>query len=91
MQSATTIIIGAGQAGLAMSHNLSERSIDHVLLERGEVANSWRRAWAAAPMSPSKSTRPSRTTIATGCERYSTSTGGVVSESLSQTSWSLML
>src|SRR5579872_5573181 len=26
-----------------MSHCLSERSIDHVVLERGEVANSWRR------------------------------------------------
>lgn len=38
----TTIIIGAGHAGLAMSHALTERSIDHVVLERGEVANSWR-------------------------------------------------
>ena len=36
------IVIGAGQAGLAMSYCLSERSIDHVTLERGEVANSWR-------------------------------------------------
>ncbi len=38
----TTLIIGAGQAGLAMSHQLSARSIDHVCLERGEVANSWK-------------------------------------------------
>src|SRR5438309_8637952 len=38
----TTLIIGAGHAGLAMSRRLSERSIDHVVLERGEVANSWR-------------------------------------------------
>ena len=36
------VIIGAGHAGLAMSHRLTERSIDHVVLERGEVANSWR-------------------------------------------------
>jgi putative flavoprotein involved in K+ transport len=35
-------IIGAGQAGLAMSRCLTDRSIDHVLIERGEVANSWR-------------------------------------------------
>ena len=35
-------MIGAGQAGLAMSRCLAERSIDHVLLERGEVANSWK-------------------------------------------------
>ena len=38
----TTVIIGAGHAGLAMSHRLSARSIDHVLLERGEVANTWK-------------------------------------------------
>jgi putative flavoprotein involved in K+ transport len=38
----TTIVIGAGHAGLAASHFLSARSIDHVVLERGEVANSWR-------------------------------------------------
>src|SRR5687767_13581439 len=36
------VIIGAGHAGLAMSRRLTERSIDHVVLERGEVANSWR-------------------------------------------------
>ncbi|HZW75157.1 MAG TPA: NAD(P)-binding domain-containing protein, partial [Caldimonas sp.] len=30
-------------AGLAASRCLSERSLDHVVLERGEVANSWRR------------------------------------------------
>ncbi|MFZ0081029.1 MAG: NAD(P)-binding domain-containing protein [Trebonia sp.] len=35
--------MGAGHAGLAASHFLSDRSIDHVVLERGEVANSWRR------------------------------------------------
>src|SRR5262249_30393781 len=39
---ATTIIIGAGQSGLAMSRHLTARSIDHVVLERGEVAHSWR-------------------------------------------------
>jgi putative flavoprotein involved in K+ transport len=38
---ATTVIIGAGQSGLAMSRHLTDRSIDHVLIERGEVANSW--------------------------------------------------
>ena len=39
----TTVIIGAGHAGLAMSKCLADRSIDHVVLERGEVANSWRK------------------------------------------------
>src|SRR5438270_3976016 len=28
-----------------MSRCLSERSIDHVVLERGEVADTWRRRW----------------------------------------------
>ena len=42
MKHATTIIIGAGHSGLAMSRHLTARSIDHVVLERGEVANSWR-------------------------------------------------
>jgi putative flavoprotein involved in K+ transport len=38
----TTVVIGAGHSGLAMSRCLAERSIDHVVLERGEVANTWR-------------------------------------------------
>jgi putative flavoprotein involved in K+ transport len=42
---ATTVVIDAGHAGLAMSRRLTERSIDHVILERGEVANSWRTRW----------------------------------------------
>ena len=42
MPTATTVVIGAGQAGLAVSRCLTERSIDHVLLERGDVAHSWR-------------------------------------------------
>ena len=42
MRSTTVIIIGAGQAGLAMSRCLTERSIDHVVLERGVTAHSWR-------------------------------------------------
>jgi len=35
-------VIGAGHAGLAISRILSEHSIEHVIIERGEVANSWR-------------------------------------------------
>ena len=38
----TAVVIGAGQSGLAMSWWLAKRSIDHVVLERGEVANTWR-------------------------------------------------
>lgn len=35
------VVIGAGHAGLAMSRRLTERSIEHVVLERAEIANSW--------------------------------------------------
>ena len=42
MMQTTAVVIGAGHAGLAMSRRLTERSIDHVVLERGQVANSWR-------------------------------------------------
>ena len=37
-----TVVIGAGQAGLAMSRSLAERGIEHVVLERGAVAERWR-------------------------------------------------
>ena len=36
------IVVGAGQAGLAMSRCLSDRAIVHVVLERGRVAERWR-------------------------------------------------
>jgi putative flavoprotein involved in K+ transport len=36
------IIIGGGQAGLAMSRCLTDRGIDHVVLERGQIAERWR-------------------------------------------------
>lgn len=38
----SVVVIGAGHAGLAMSHALAGRGVDHVVLEKGEVANSWR-------------------------------------------------
>ena len=40
--SVDVVVIGAGHSGLAMSRFLAMRCIDHVVLERGEVANSWR-------------------------------------------------
>ena len=36
------VVVGGGHSGLAMSQALSQRSVDHVVLERGEVANAWR-------------------------------------------------
>ena len=35
------LIIGAGQAGLAAARCLADLSIDHVVLERGEIAQRW--------------------------------------------------
>lgn len=37
-----TIVVGAGTAGLAMSWHLARRGVDHVVLERGRVAETWR-------------------------------------------------
>ena len=37
------VVIGAGHSGLAMSRYLSAAAIEHVVLERGQIANSWRR------------------------------------------------
>jgi putative flavoprotein involved in K+ transport len=42
MQSTDTTIVGGGQAGLAMSHCLARRGVDHVVLERGRIAQRWR-------------------------------------------------
>jgi putative flavoprotein involved in K+ transport len=42
MKHTDTVIIGGGQAGLAMSRCLIEYQIDHVILERGRVGERWR-------------------------------------------------
>lgn len=39
------VIIGAGQAGLSLSHGLTHAGIDHVVLERGRVGETWRGRW----------------------------------------------
>lgn len=41
----TTLVVGAGQAGLAVSHELSQIGIEHLVLERDRVAHSWRNRW----------------------------------------------
>jgi len=37
-----TVVIGAGQAGLAASRCLTDRGRDHVVLERGRIGQRWR-------------------------------------------------
>lgn len=36
------VVIGGGQAGLAVSYHLAQRGIEHTVLERGRVAETWR-------------------------------------------------
>jgi putative flavoprotein involved in K+ transport len=42
MRRTDCVVIGAGQAGLAMSRVLTDRGVDHVVLEQGRVAERWR-------------------------------------------------
>jgi putative flavoprotein involved in K+ transport len=44
MHRVETLVVGAGQAGLAISRCLTERGAEHVVVERGRVAERWRTA-----------------------------------------------
>ena len=44
IESTDTVVVGGGQAGLAMSEHLSSHGVPHVVLERGRVAERWRSA-----------------------------------------------
>jgi putative flavoprotein involved in K+ transport len=37
-----TVVIGAGQAGLATSYHLTRHGVEHIVLERGRVGERWR-------------------------------------------------
>jgi putative flavoprotein involved in K+ transport len=39
------VIVGAGQAGLSLSHELAAAGVEHVVLERGRVGETWRGRW----------------------------------------------
>ncbi len=46
IENVDTVVVGAGQAGLAISDHLSHRGVQHVVLERDRIAESWRsRRW----------------------------------------------
>ena len=36
-----TVVIGAGIAGLCVSYYLSKKNINHIILEKGVVGNTW--------------------------------------------------
>lgn len=42
IEEAGTLIIGGGQAGLAMSEHLGRRGVPHLILERRRIAERWR-------------------------------------------------
>src|SRR5258706_6916906 len=41
-QRTETVVIGAGSAGLSCSHHLTQRQREHVVIEQGRIAESWR-------------------------------------------------
>lgn len=45
MTKTNTIVAGAGQAGLSVSHELKKRGVPHIVLERGQIGEAWRRRW----------------------------------------------
>ncbi len=41
-----TLVVGAGQAGIAMSEHLSNNNVPHIVLEKNQIADAWRkRRW----------------------------------------------
>lgn len=45
MEQVETLVVGGGQAGLAVSHELTGNGVEHVVLERGRIGQSWRDRW----------------------------------------------
>jgi putative flavoprotein involved in K+ transport len=95
MSHADTVIIGAGQAGLALSRHLTLLGYDHVLLEQGRVGERWRSErwdslalltpnWANRLPGDAPAAEPdaylSRTEFVLGLERYARSFGAPVRE-----------
>ena len=39
------VVVGAGQAGLATSRELTQAGVEHAVLERGRVGQTWRGRW----------------------------------------------
>jgi putative flavoprotein involved in K+ transport len=92
------VVIGAGQAGLAVSHELTERGVEHVVLDRDRIGSTWRRRWdsftlvtpnwsLALPGQPYQGSDPEghvhRDEIATFLERYAAAFSAPVREGVS--------
>ena len=42
VEATDTLVVGAGQSGIAMSEHLSALKIPHIVLERSRIAENWR-------------------------------------------------
>jgi putative flavoprotein involved in K+ transport len=45
MERVDVAVVGGGQAGLAVSHELTKAGVEHLVLERGRVGQTWRGRW----------------------------------------------
>lgn len=95
MEHVDVIVVGAGQAGLAASYELSTMGVQHLVLERGRVGETWRQRWdtfclvtpnwtVALPGHPYGGSDPdgfmSRDEIVATLEEYAASFGAPVRE-----------
>lgn len=44
-ESIGVVVVGAGHAGLSVSHELTHLGVEHVVLERGGIGQTWRDRW----------------------------------------------
>lgn len=54
--STEVVIVGAGQAGLSMSHTLKSQNIEHLVLEADSVGASWKNRWDSFQINTPNST-----------------------------------
>lgn len=95
------VVIGAGQAGLATSCELTQAGVEHVVLERGRLGQGWRDRWDSfclvtpnwsvrLPGHPYDGNDPdgylARDSIVAYLERYAAATRAPVREDVSVTS-----
>ncbi len=45
MENIDVLVVGGGSAGLSVGHELAGLGIDHVVLERGRIGQTWRDRW----------------------------------------------
>src|SRR3990172_9454080 len=45
MEQLEAVVVGGGQAGLAASRELQRNGVEHVVLERGRIGQTWRDRW----------------------------------------------